>query len=87
MKSQMQTTKEMSGIIHPEALYTLVAFKKCLNVGDALIRAARGNGLRVHYRNRLGFILGSDWISYVTSDQVMEQPPVKLHRGSGAVGG
>lgn len=69
MKSQNQTTKETSGIIYPNALYTLVAFKTCLGISDALIREARREGFRVHRRNGRAFILGSDWIAYVTAEK------------------
>lgn len=55
------------GIVVPDRLYTLKAFKELLGVQDSTIRAARRLGLRVEYRHKQGFIYGQDWIDYVRS--------------------
>lgn len=57
----------ITGVINPEELYTLAAFKRRLGVADATLRAARRAGLKVHYLHKQGFILGRDWIEYVVS--------------------
>ena len=54
-----------SGIILPEALYTLEAFKRELQIRDATLRAARRAGLHVYYKHGRAFVLGRDWIEYV----------------------
>ncbi len=55
------------GVINPEQLYTLRAFKKRLGISDATLRAARRAGLKVSYLHKQGFIHGRDWIDYVLS--------------------
>lgn len=57
----------ITGVINPEELYTLTAFKRRLGVADATLRAARRAGLKVHYLHKQGFILGRDWIEYVVN--------------------
>ncbi|GAA4445453.1 hypothetical protein [Novipirellula rosea] len=57
----------MNGVINPEELYTLAAFKQRLGVADATLRTARRAGLKVHYLHKQGFILGKDWIDYVVN--------------------
>ncbi|PHQ34387.1 hypothetical protein [Rhodopirellula bahusiensis] len=64
----MKTTdNSILGVINPEELYTLTAFKRRLGVADATLRTARRAGLKVHYLHKQGFILGSDWIDYVVN--------------------
>ena len=64
--TDMTTTYDSSnGVINPDELYTLRAFKKRLGVSDATLRSARRNGLRVTYIHKQGFIHGRDWIEYV----------------------
>lgn len=55
----------LSGVIKPQELYTLKAFKRRLEIADATLRSARRAGLRVTYIHKQGFILGRDWIDYV----------------------
>ncbi len=55
----------LSGVINPNELYTLKAFKKRLGIADATLRTARRAGLRVTYIHKLGFVHGRDWIDYV----------------------
>lgn len=57
----------ITGVINPEELYTLAAFKRRLGVADATLRTARRAGLKVHYLHKQGFILGRDWIEYVVN--------------------
>jgi len=61
------------GIITPDVLYTLKAFKKQLGIQDATVRSARRAGLRVTYLHKQGFIYGRDWIDYVLNSS---QPSV-----------
>ena len=58
-----------AGVINPEELYTLKAFKKRLGVADATVRSARRAGLRVTYLHKQGYIYGRDWIDYVLNSQ------------------
>lgn len=53
------------GVINPDELYTLEAFRRRLGIKAATIRAARRRGLRVYYIHRHGYIHGRDWIDYV----------------------
>jgi len=55
------------GEIHPRNLYTLKAVKQRLGITDATLRAARRAGLHVNYVHKQGYILGRDWIEYVTN--------------------
>ncbi len=55
------------GVINPDELYTLRAFKKRLGVSDATLRSARRAGLRVTYLHKQGYVHGKDWIEYVLS--------------------
>ena len=61
----MESDNPLVGVINPEELYTLRAFKRRLGIADATLRTARRSGLRVHYLHKQGFILGRDWIQYV----------------------
>lgn len=58
-------TPDNTGVINPDELYTLRAFKQRLGVSDATLRAARRAGLRVTYLHKQGFVYGQDWIDYV----------------------
>lgn len=58
-----------AGVINPDELYTLQAFKKRLGIADATVRSARRAGLRVTYLHRQGYIFGRDWIDYVLKSQ------------------
>ena len=58
-----------AGVINPDELYTLRAFKIRLGIADATVRAARRAGLRVTYLHKQGYIYGRDWIEYVLSSQ------------------
>lgn len=57
----------MLGVINPEELYSLAAFKRRLGITSATLRTARRAGLRVFYVHKQGFIRGRDWIEYVTT--------------------
>lgn len=51
--------------VQPESLYPLSVLKGVTGWGDASLRIARRNGLRVHYVGRQGFVKGSEFIKYV----------------------
>jgi hypothetical protein len=53
------------GVINPDELYTLRAFKSRLGVSDATLRSARRHGLQVRYLHKQGYVYGRDWIQYV----------------------
>lgn len=53
------------GVISPEELYTLKAFKHRLGIREATLRAARRSGLKVHYAHKQAYVYGRDWIEYV----------------------
>jgi len=53
------------GVVNPQQLYTLDAFKRCIDIIDATLRAARRNGLRVSRVHGRAFVLGGDWITSV----------------------
>lgn len=55
------------GVINPDSLYTLRAFKQQLGITDATLRAARRAGLRVKYVHKQGYVHGQDWIEYVVN--------------------
>lgn len=57
------------GVINPDDLYTLRAFKTRLGVSDATLRSARRAGLRVLYLHKQGYVHGRDWIDYVLNSQ------------------
>ena len=61
----MADEQQRSGVVNPDQLYTLDAFKRCIDIKDATLRAARRNGLRVSRVHGRAFVLGSDWIDYV----------------------
>jgi len=65
----MASANELSGVINPEELYTLDAFKRRLGVRDATLRTARRAGLRVYYVHKHAYIYGRDWIDYVLNSQ------------------
>ncbi len=60
--------------IEPHVLYPLPVFKTHTGLGDAALRAARRNGMRVLRVGGRGFILGSDFIEYVKTHG--EESPV-----------
>lgn len=61
--------KTSPGIIHPDRLYTLPAFKRELGIESSTIRAAREAGVKIYYRHRNGYIYGQDWIDYVLNSE------------------
>ena len=56
---------EQQGVVRPDELFTLEAFKHRLGITDSTMRKARRNGLRVYYRHKLAYVYGRDWIDYV----------------------
>lgn len=61
----MAMTDSVQGVINPDELYTLRAFKQRLGISDATLRSARRAGLQVRYLHKQGFVHGKDWIEYV----------------------
>ena len=65
----MTTKNEAAGVINPDELYTLDAFKCGLGIQAATLRSARRAGLRVFYVHRHGYVYGRDWIEYVLASK------------------
>ncbi len=62
------------GVINPDHLYTLRAFKLRLGIRDSTLRSARRRGLRVVHLHKQGYVYGRDWIEYVLKENVASQP-------------
>lgn len=71
----MSNSDSSSGVINPDELYTLRAFKKRLGISDATLRSARRAGLQVRYLHKQGFIHGKDWIEYVLNSEERAAEP------------
>lgn len=56
-----------SGVIRADELYTIDEFKKRLGIKDSTLRAARRAGFSISYLHGRAYILGKDWITYVTN--------------------
>jgi len=69
----MATPEEHAGVINPETLYTLEAFKRRLGIREATLRSARRAGLRVYYVHKHAYVYGRDWIEYVQQSQVRHE--------------
>jgi hypothetical protein len=54
-----------SGEIRADAAYPLGAFMQITGLGRHGMRAARRAGLRVHYVQKRGFVLGRDFLAYL----------------------
>lgn len=65
----MAMPDETSGVINPDELYTLSAFKRRLGIQEATLRSARRAGLRVYYVHKHAYIHGRDWIEYVLNSR------------------
>ena len=52
--------------IQSDTLYTLRSFRDITGWGDHAMRTARRSGLKVRYRGNRGFVLGADFIKYLT---------------------
>lgn len=65
-----------AGVIRPDELYTLEAFKRRINFKDAALRQARRLGLKVYRKQGRTFLLGKDWIEYVTGKAAASEPQV-----------
>lgn len=62
------------GVVNPNELYTLDAFKRRLNIREATMRSARRAGLRVYYVHGQAYVYGRDWIEYVLNSRVCQKP-------------
>ena len=56
------------GVIEPQALYSKEEFLRRVGLKAAGFRAATRDGLKVLHRHSRTYVLGSDWIAYVTRD-------------------
>ena len=55
------------GPIEPATLYPLAEFQRRTGWGRHAIRKARGDGLTVHRAGNRAYVLGRDFIDYVTA--------------------
>ena len=60
---------EEHGVVRPDELFTLEAFKHRLGITNSTLRAARRSGFRVHYKHKHAYVYGRDWIDYVIHSQ------------------
>lgn len=51
--------------IRADESYPLDTFSRMTGIGKHGLRTARKNGLQVRYIGRRGFVLGSDWLTYL----------------------
>lgn len=54
--------------IRPDELYPQPLFLKKLNITEATLRSARRAGLRTYRIHGRSYVLGRDWIDYVTNN-------------------
>lgn len=66
------TIETADGEIRPEVLYELALLKKRAGLGDGAIRTARKSGMRVIRRAGRNWILGSDFIRYLSQQSESE---------------
>lgn len=67
-------TSAGTGVVEADRMYTLTAFEEITGMGKRARRTARRNGLRVLYISKKAFVLGSDFISYVTKHAETQHP-------------
>ena len=65
-KSSAEAAPAADAAIHPDTLYTLADFKNRTGLGEHAMRTARRRGLKVTYGGNRGFVLGADFIDYLT---------------------
>lgn len=65
----MQPQGDMVGVISPDELYTLDAFKRRVGITESTLRSARRAGLKVSYVHKRAYVYGGDWIEYVRQSQ------------------
>ncbi len=53
------------GVIPKGCILTIPAFQERLNVGEAWLRTARREGLRIAYAGKKGFIDGDDFAEFL----------------------
>ncbi|HCS50353.1 hypothetical protein [Rubinisphaera sp.] len=63
----MAVDKDQLGAIRADESYTLEQFKKLQGIGKDGLRSARQAGLKVRRAHRRAFILGSDWLEYLSN--------------------
>jgi hypothetical protein len=53
------------GVVDPDRLYTLEAFKEITSLGKVAMQRARQAGLKVRYVGNKAYVLGADFIKFV----------------------
>ena len=67
-------TQTAIGVIRPEELYRKDELLKRAGLGTTAYNSAVRNGLTVHHKNGRAFVLGRDWIAYVTAGDSSATP-------------
>ena len=60
------------GFIELNAVYTMAEFQARTGLGKSAMRAARRKGMRVLYAGRNAFVLGSDFVEFLTHSDARE---------------
>lgn len=69
-----RTPADEPGYILAEALYTLDEFQRRLRLGEAAMRAARRQGLRVRKVGRRKYVLGRDALQWIEGLDRQKKP-------------
>ncbi|QEG35269.1 hypothetical protein [Bythopirellula goksoeyrii] len=59
------------GVIHADAVYTLEEVKKRMRLGAAALRTARRHGLKVHRVGSRNYIIGKEFIDYISQTEIV----------------
>lgn len=54
------------GVIHGDAVYWLGEFKRRMRMQDQAVRTAKANGLKTHECGNRTYVIGRDWIAFLT---------------------
>ena len=68
-KLSSQNPSRSPGVVSGDDIYTLDEFSLRTRLGDAALRQARRDGLRIVYIHGRGFISGQEWLRYLTAKQ------------------
>ena len=63
----------LKGVINPDCVYTLDAFKELTGLGDAALRKMRQNGLQMFKTSKRKYIRGSQFIAFLESSSGQEE--------------
>ena len=69
-RSKKPPDSEAPGPVEADVLYPLADFKARTGLGEFAMRTARRRGLKVTYAGNRGFVLGRDFLDYLTTHSV-----------------